>query len=200
MTVCGRFMQDYYQLLHHCCYCRYGAAWRKPTSFWIRNFTWADPLMCTPSGGVCDAVRRHGAHGDRVGGSASHSMQEKWHVPHRLCVELLTCMKQVRPNATWFITLFGGAASFTAPCREVGLFHIAVSYDRPSNMADEGEGAAHIYMDLSRFRLADVLDRVWAMTGLHARDLLGIGSHPGAKASLPAWGGAMPWRHAHCTD
>jgi hypothetical protein len=181
------YMQDYAALVHHCCYCKYGAPWRKPTTFWIRKFDWPNPSMCNSTDGHCTTVLEAGSHSERIGGGDHHSMQQKWHVPFQLCVELLQGMRLARPvgrsPATWFLTLFGGAGSFNRPCRDLGLMHVSVSYDRPScfNEGSEEEGTVHICMDLKEFRLAVLLDRVWALTGLHATNLLGYGCHPGCE-------------------
>jgi len=182
------YMQDYCMLLHHCCYCRYGAGWRKATTFWLRNFVWHSPLRCTAAT-PCDHVAELGYHPLVIGGNSNHSMADKWHVPYSLCVELLRCMLAVRPSATWFLTLFGGAGSFDLPCRTLGLTHVSISYDRPSDPGgDEGRGL-HICMDLSGFKMVDVLTRVWHLTGLCASDLLGYGAHPGCETfSLMASG------------
>ena len=41
-------LQGFLPLVHHCCYCRYGDKYRKPTTYWISGFRWAHPLVCTP--------------------------------------------------------------------------------------------------------------------------------------------------------
>ena len=79
------------------------------------------------------------------------------------------------------MTLFGGAGSFDRPCRVLGLTHASVSYDRPPHVSEGQEGAVHICLDLGRFCLPQVLDKVWALTGLHVVELLGYGCHPGCE-------------------
>ena len=157
-------------------------------------------MQCSQADGYCDAVLECGRHSELV--SDGHSMQEKWHVPYSLCLELLQCMGRVKPGATWFLTIFGvcmpgwwgwpavtcvchptagGAGSFTAPCRHLGLMHVSVSYDRPSNYVDEPQGSLHLCMDLADFTLEGLLLKVWVLTGLHVRSLLGVASHPGCE-------------------
>lgn len=174
------YMQDYNPLMHHCCYCRYGALWRKATTFWLHGFTWGDPLMCTPGNG-CQYEMANQSHPEKVGGSIGHSMQEKWFVPYELCMVLLSRMLLVRPRGTWFLTLFGGRGSFDRPCRVLGLTHVSVSFDRPTSVSDQVGGCIHVCLDLKRFSLEAVLGSVWHLTGLCEGDLVGSGCHPGCE-------------------
>ena len=84
-----------------------GAEVKKPTTLWIRNFEWRQPLMCNSADGYCDAVIEHGGHLQLV--SYQGSLAEKWVVPYNLCLELLQCMQHVKQGATWFLTIFGSA-------------------------------------------------------------------------------------------
>ena len=111
------YMAGYWRLMRHCCYCRYGAAWKKPTTFWVINMDWEDPLMCYKRGEQCEARRlNEGVHPVCIGGDANHSMADKWHVPFDLCLCLLRQMRKRRVGGRWFLTLFGGAGSFDRPC------------------------------------------------------------------------------------
>jgi hypothetical protein len=176
------YMADYWRLMRHCCYCRYGASWKKPTTFWIANFSWEDPLMCTKNGEQCDARKMNdGVHPVRLGGDSNHSMADKWHVPFDLCMDLLRRMKKQRPYGRWFLTLFGGAGSFDRPCAAMGLLHVSVSYDRPTSV-DSDSGSIHVFVDLLDFSLFDVLHKIWVLTGLHGSDLVGCGAHPGCES------------------
>ena len=83
----------------------------------------------------------------------------------------------VRPGSTWHLALFGGAGSMDLPCRLLGLTHVSVSYDRPSELT-EANGHIHVRMDLTGFSLPTVLIKVWHLTGLEPRLLCGVGSHP----------------------
>jgi hypothetical protein len=58
------YLQDFLPLVHHCCYCRYGDKYRKPTTYWISGFRWARPLVCTPSS-PCEHFAVHGCHAER---------------------------------------------------------------------------------------------------------------------------------------
>jgi hypothetical protein len=174
------YLQDFLPLVHHCCYCRYGDKYRKPTTYWISGFRWAHPLVCTPSS-PCEHFAAHGCHAERIGGDTSHSMAQKWSVPFELCLELLQCMVAARPSGRWFITLFGGQGSFDRACRMLGLLHVSVSFDRPSGASEDHEGCVHVWMDLKSFSVGEVMRRVWHLTGLAPGDLVGIAPHPGCE-------------------
>jgi hypothetical protein len=174
------YLQDFMPLIHHCCYCRYGDSYRKPSTYWLSGFTWPKPLMCTPTC-PCDYSAVHGCHAEKIGGSVSHSMAQKWSVPFELCLELLQCMLAVRPGGRWFLTLFGGQGSFDRACRMLGLVHVSVSFDRPSGVNEDTEGCVHVWMDLKDFTVGGVMRRVWHLTGLAPGDLVGLASHPGCE-------------------
>lgn len=61
------------------------------------------------------------------------------------------------------------------------LVHVSVSYDRPTSV-DPDSGSIHVYTDLLNFSLFDVLHKIWVLTGLHGRDLVGCGAHPGCES------------------
>ena len=176
------YMSEFSGLIVRCTYCHYGARWMKPTTFWIRNFVWDDALYCSAAC-PCPHLQEEGAtaHPERIGGSIGHDMAEKWHIPFDLCTRLLQRMLLVRPAATWYLTLFGGAGSMGLPCKLLGLTHVTVSYDRPSELS-EADGNLHVRMDLSAFSLDTVLMRVWHLTGLKPWFLCGVGSHPGCES------------------
>jgi hypothetical protein len=175
------YLQDFAPLIHHCCYCRYGDSYRKPSTYWLSGFSWPQPLMCNPAS-PCDHFAVHGCHAERIGGSIGHSMAQKWSVPFELCLELLQCMLAVRPGGRWFLTLFGGQGSFDRACRMLGLVHVSVSFDRPSHCVEGTEGSCvHVWMDLKKFTVGEVMTRVWHLTGLAPGDLVGLASHPGCE-------------------
>ena len=119
------YMHEFSGLVVHCTYCHYGAQWMKPTTFWIRNFSWTTALYCSASC-PCPHLQEEGVttHPQRIGGSIGHSMSEKWHIPFDLCTCLLQRMLAVRPGSSWYLTLFGGAGSMDLPCRLLGLTHV----------------------------------------------------------------------------
>ena len=79
------------------------------------------------------------------------------------------------------VLIAGGAGSFTEPCRQLGLAHVSVSYDRPSNYEDEAEGSVHLCMDLAAFDMESLVLKIWVLTGLHVAELLGVAAHPGCE-------------------
>ena len=174
------YLQDFMPLVHHCCYCRYGDKYRKPTTYWLSGFSWPNRLMCTATT-PCEHFAANGCHAERIGGSMSHSMAQKWSVPFELCLEMLQCMLAARPGGRWFMTLFGGQGSFDRACRMLGLVHVSVSFDRPSAMNEDIEGCVHVWMDLKNFTVEGVLRRVWHLTGLSPDSLVGLASHPGCE-------------------
>ena len=92
-------------------------------------------------------------------------------------------MKKRRVSGQWFLTLFGGAGSFDRPCAVLGLVHVSVSYDRPTRLSvDPESGSVHIHVDLRSFTFRDVLHKIWVLTGLHGKELLGCGAHPGCES------------------
>ena len=171
------YMSCYSSCVVHCTYCFYGAKWKKPTSLWTRNF-FLTPLCCEPST-PCDLVSGGGKHPENVGGNR-HSMQQKWHVPFDLCVLILQSMLCVRPLGTWYLSLFAGSGSMDSPCQHLGLRHVSVSFDRPTDISDV-DGCIHVFMDLSRFTLSDVLRKVYCLSGLMPSDFVGYGCHPGCE-------------------
>jgi hypothetical protein len=61
------------------------------------------------------------------------------------------------------------------PCRQLGLTHVSVSFDRSSSGSN---GCYHVNANLSKLDLPRLLQQIWHLHGLHLSGLLGIGSHP----------------------
>jgi hypothetical protein len=192
------FLQKYRHLLQSTTYCMYGARWKKPTVFWVNNFTWTPLLQCGLGNVTCDWLKgkRSNKHPDLVtGSSTNHTMAEKWWIPHKLCIDILRNMLKARPASmsmpTYYVSLFAGAGSFDEPCATLGLTHVSVSYDRPSDQ-ERTSNKVHVFLDLKEFDLRQVLKHIWHLTGLHPTNLLGVGAHPPCETySLLAarWGG-----------
>jgi hypothetical protein len=193
------FVQQYRHLIRSTTYCMYEARWKKPTVFWVNNFTWTPLPPCGSNNVRCDWLKdkRSSKHPELLTGAKNHTMLEKWWVPHKLCLDILNNMLEVRPTSlptpTYYVSLFAGAGSFDRACESLGLMHVSVSYDRPSeHSCGDTPNKIHVFLDLKDFDLQNVLKHVWHVTGCHPQSLLGIGAHPPCESySLLAaqWGG-----------
>lgn len=76
--------------------------------------------MCGAYGAYCDSIQEAVDNGDpspqhphSLSGNQGFTMQEKWHVPSDLCLDLLRAMVRSRdedtPPASWYLSLFAGA-------------------------------------------------------------------------------------------
>jgi hypothetical protein len=191
------FLQKYRHLIQPTTYCMYGARWKKPTVFWVNKFTWVPLPPCNSHNMKCDWLKSSstGRHPDLLTGCENHTMVEKWWIPHKLCLDILKNMLEVRPNSlpvpTYYVSLFAGAGSFDRGCQNLGLTHVSVSHDRPTG--EQGTPSkVHVFLDLKDFDLRQVLKHIWHLTGHHPSNLLGVGAHPPCESySLLAaqWGG-----------
>lgn len=172
-------------LLLSCCY----HDRKKPTTLWVQNFEFEPLPVCgSHPSARCEQLEREGEHSARLGGDQSFSMHEKWHVPAKLCVSILESMAASRAaacaqllphdryNPSWYLSLFAGAGSFDNPCRQLGLIHVSVSFDKPTSKVSSD--CLHLNKNLDRLNLLELLQQIWHVFGLHASKLLGIGAHP----------------------
>jgi hypothetical protein len=120
-----------------------GARWKKPTTFWVQNFTWKPLHPCGSNaeaftwkrmhngsffGPYCDHIQEaidsgdpSPKHLDSLSGKQVFTLKQKWHVPLDLCLEILTAMicsrcENNQQPASWFLSLYAGAGNAQVQC------------------------------------------------------------------------------------